>query len=79
MTLRAPFYEGVEGPLHFPEPKSVDNLFHSFSVAFGLDYFVTSVYLLYKPGEHLLFPAHNRGRGVVEIITLTVQSSEHHL
>lgn len=44
---------------------------HSFSVAFRLDYFVTSVLLLYKPGDHLLFPAHNRGRGVVEIITLT--------
>lgn len=45
MTLRAPFCEGVEGPHHFPEPKSVDNLFRSFSVAFGLDYFVTSVLL----------------------------------
>lgn len=28
-------------------------------------------YLLYKPGDHLLFPVHHRGRGVVEIITLT--------
>lgn len=71
MTLRAPFYEGVEGPLHFPEPKSVDNLFHSFSVASGWIILLPLCYLLYKPGDHLLFPAHHRGRGVVEIITLT--------
>lgn len=61
MTSRAPFYEGIEGPLHFPEPKSVDNPFHSFSVAFRLD-FLLPLLLAVQLGDNL-FPAHNQGRG----------------
>lgn len=76
MTSRAPFCEGIEGPLHFLEPKSVDNPSRSFSVASRLGLFVTSVLLAVQPGDNLLSPAHDQGRGVVGVITLAdMQSS----
>lgn len=66
MTSRAPFYEGVEGRLNFPGPKSVVSLSCSFSVHSGWIFFffflVTSVLLAVYPGDNLLFPAQNQAR-----------------
>lgn len=75
MTSRAPFYEGVEGRLNFPEPKSMVSLSCSFSVHSGWIFFffffgylcVTCCIFRRQSAVSCSEPS----KGVVGIITLT--------
>lgn len=48
MTLRAPICEGSQGSLLSSEPKLLDNLFYSFSIAFWLIYVTPLCCYLYS-------------------------------